>query len=218
MFDFLVLAVLGLSTLFAAMRGGLRELTTLLSLAAAGFLALLLVEPLLGAIGKSDSFFAMIIVAALVIGLFFIAFHLLGHLTLKRFPLEGRASLADRIGGGVFGLGRGLVLIGLGYLAYGYYQGEARQPESVKSAMTQPLAAGMADWFMSFTPETAYLDANTADGEEAGAVDTDAAALGYERADRNGLEEVITTVTTTDQNGDAPPSDAIADILTEENQ
>lgn len=207
MFDFLVLLVLGLSVLFAVMRGGLRELATIIALAAAGFIALLLVEPILGALGQTDSFFATIFVAVGVVALFFIAFQLLAHFGLMRVPLEGRAGLADKIGGGVFGFARGLVLIGLGFLAYGYYQGEARQPDSVKNAMTRPLASGMANWFLSFTPDDAFIE----DEVLRGGVEEESSTVGYDRADREGLEEVITTVTTTEVTADDPLADIIAE-------
>ena len=136
MFDLLFLVVVGVSTAFAALRGGLRELSTLLALAIAGGLTLLLIEPVLGATGQAGSFFGTAIVVALLIGIFFIASHIGMHLGLKRVPLEGRAQLIDRIGGGAFGFFRGLVLIGLGYLGYSYYLDEARMPDSVKSAIT----------------------------------------------------------------------------------
>jgi len=215
MFDLLVILVIGLSTLFAAMRGGLRELATLIALAAAAFIALLLTEPILGAIGKTDSFFATIFAAAAVVAIAFIALHTLTHLGLKRMPLEGRVALADRIGGGIFGFARGLVLVGLGFLAYGYYLNEERQPDSVKNAITRPLAAGMADWFENFTPQDAYIENENTKGVP---TEEDAAVIGYERIDRNGLTEVITTVTTNDDGSeDATPSDdPIADLLAEE--
>lgn len=221
MFDFLVLLVLVLSTAFAALRGGLRELATLIALAIAGGLTLIVAEPLLGVTGQAGSFFGTIIIAAILVAVFFIVVHVGLHFGLQRVPLEGRAKLADRIGGGVFGFARGLVLVGLGYLGYSYYLDEARQPDSVRSAVTRPVAAGMANWFQSFTPEEAYIEnapsADDADNEP------DPAESGYDRLDRNSLSEIVTTVTTSDEapddlSNDVIPSDAdpIADILEEE--
>lgn len=192
MFDLLFLVVVGVSAAFAVLRGGLRELSTLLALAIAGGVTLLLIEPALAITGQAGSFFGTAIIAALLIGAFFVLAHIGFHVGLKRFPLKGRAATIDRIGGGAFGLFRGLVLIGLGYLGYSYYLDEAKQPEEVKSAMTRPIAAGMAHWFESFTPETADLDAPAAAPAE------DAAVSGYDRGDRNGMNEIVTTVTTTD--------------------
>lgn len=226
MFDLLFVAVVGLSTAFAVLRGGLRELSTLLALAIAGGATLLFIDPALALTGQAGSFFGTAVIAAILVAVFFIGAHIGLHLGLKRIPLEGRAALANRIGGGVFGFLRGLVLIGLGYLGYTYYLDEAKQPDEIKTAMTRPIAAGMASWFESFTPETSDLDAPVRTSPED---DVDAAISGYQRSDRNGLNEIVTTVTTTDPTiaatspdaQDAPEKeedelDPIADIIEEE--
>lgn len=222
MFDILVLLVLGLSTAFAALRGGLRELSTLIALAIAGGLTLIVAEPVLGVTGLAGSFFGTIIIAALLVAVFFIIAHLGLHFGLQRVPLEGRARLADRVGGGVFGFVRGLVLVGLGYLGYGYYLDEARQPDSVKSAITRPVAAGMANWFQSFTPDEAYIESGPAGEEKA---EPDPAESGYDRLDRNSLSEIVTTVTTSDETlvEETPETatdetDSIADILQDQEE
>ncbi|GJL93059.1 CvpA family protein [Hyphococcus sp.] len=194
MFDLLFLVVVGVSTAFAVLRGGLRELSTLLALAIAGGVTLLLIEPILSVTGQSGSFFGAAIIAVILIAIFFIAAHIGFHLALKRVTLSGRSAMIDRAAGGAFGFFRGLVLIGLGYLGYSYYLDEAKQPDSVRSAITQPVAAGMAHWFESFTPETADLDAPVKPVED----DVDASISGYERSDRSNLNEIVTTVTTTD--------------------
>jgi membrane protein required for colicin V production len=197
MFDLLFVLVVGLSTIFAAMRGGLRELATLLALAMAAGLTWMVAPGALGAIGLADSFFGTIAVSAVLVAVFFVVAHIVLHLGLKQVPLEGRAALIDRLAGGGFGAFRGLVLVGLGFLGYGYYLDEARQPEEVKTAVTRPIAAGMADWFESFAPEATQIDAG-AEPDEEETDEADAAIDGYARADRNGLEEIVTTVTTTD--------------------
>ena len=227
MFDLLFLVVVGVSTAFAVLRGGLRELATLLALAIAGGVTLLFIEPALALTGQAGSFFGTAVIAGLLVGVFFLAAHIGLHIALKRIPLSGRGATIDRIGGGVFGFVRGLVLIGLGYLGYSYYLDEAKQPEEVKSAMTRPIAAGMAHWVESFTPETADLDAPVLPEEEA----VDASVSGYDRSDRNSLNEIVTTVTTTDptiaatapgsQNSAAAADeevDPLADILANEEE
>lgn len=223
MFDLLFLVVVGVSTAFAVLRGGLRELSTLLALAIAGGVTLLLIEPILALTGQAGSFFGTAIIAAILIAVFFIIAHIGFHIGLKRVPLQGRAKLFDRIGGGAFGFFRGLVLIGLGYLGYSYYLDEAKQPDSIKSALTRPVAAGMANWFESFTPETADLDAPVKPVED----DVDASISGYDRSDRTNLNEIVTTVTTTDpaitesraaesETQDDTDEDPIADILNQD--
>ncbi len=225
MFDLLFFVVVGVSTAFAVLRGGLRELSTLLALAVAGGVTLLLIEPVLAITGQAGSFFGTAVIAALLVGAFFVLAHIGLHMILKRAPLTGRAALIDRIGGGAFGFFRGLVLIGLGYLGYSYYLDEAKQPEEVRTALTRPIAAGMAHWFDSFTPESSDLDAPVKPSQVEPA--EDAAVSGYDRGDRNGMSEIVTTVTTTDpaiaatapgtqEEAETESEDPIADILNEE--
>ncbi len=220
MFDLLVVLVVGVSTAFAALRGGLRELSTLIALAVAGGLTLLLMNPVLGLTGQSGSFFGTVIIVGILGAVFFILTHIGLHLGLRRAPLEGRAKLIDRIGGGVFGFVRGLALIGLGYLGYSYYLDEADQPDAVRHAITRPVAAGMANWFESFAPETTQLDRVELKDDEEDA-DIDAALSGYDRADRNSLSEIVTTVTTSDEDAaetdeTSENEDPIADLITED--
>ena len=226
MFDLLFLVVVGVSTAFAVLRGGLRELSTLAALAVSGGLTLILIEPIVALTGQAGSFFGTAIIAGLMLGVFFLIAHIGLHLGMKRIPLKGRARLYDRIGGGVFGAARGLVLIGLGYLGYTYYLDEVKQPQSVQTAITRPIASGMANWFESFTPETANLDAPAMPESEIDPIDS--SINGYPRGDRNGLNEIVTTVTTTDpaisatvtpteaEDEQSDDLDAIADILEQE--
>ncbi len=220
MFDFLFVLVVGLSTAFAVLRGGVRELSTLLALAIAGGLTLILAEPLLAATGQEGSFFATVFIAGLLVAGFFVLAHIGFHIGLKRTRLEGRARLFDRIGGGAFGFVRGLLLVGLAYLGYSYYLDEADQPDGVRTALTRPVAEGLAHWFESFAPESAYIESVPLPGPG-----EDATVQGYNRGDRNGLAEIVTTVTTTDQTEPAEAEetqeeeqedDPIADILLEE--
>lgn len=229
MFDLLVVLVVGLSTAFAALRGGLREASTLLALAIAGGLTLILIDSVLGMTGQAGSFFGTAVVAVVLVSIIFIISHVGLHFALERAPLRGRARLYDRIGGGVFGFARGLVLIGLGYLGYTYYLDEARHPDEVRNAITRPVAEGMADWFEGFAPAATRIEnVNGAEEEE---TPVDASVSGYDRGDRNTLSEIVTTVTTTDETQpveafeaeterslqqSSQDSDPIAEILQEE--
>lgn len=222
MFDLLFLVVVGLSTAFAAMRGGLRELSTLLALGIAGAVTLLLLNPVLALTGQAGSFFGTAAVAIALIGVFFLLAQIGLHIGIKKIPLKGKAATYDRIGGGVFGLLRGLALAGLAYLGYSYQIDEARQPDTVRNAMTRPIAAGVANIFESFAPATTELDQPETDESAEPSADVS----GYDRGDRNGLSEIMTTVTTTDdaqlgqragaQSATSDDEDPIADILDED--
>lgn len=213
LFDLIVVSVILASTAFAVVRGALREIGTLVVLAGAGGAAFGLIKPAQAVAGLGDSFLATAAIGGAIALVAFIGLYLGLHVALTRVRLKGRALQADRIGGGVFGLARGLALVGLGFLAYSYYLDESRRPEAVRGAFTLPMAEGAADFFESFAPEGTGLE----DGAKVKAED-DAAALGYGRGDRAGLSELVSTVTTSDgpaASRPAPPDDPIAAAVRE---
>ncbi|MGE0407963.1 MAG: CvpA family protein [Amphiplicatus sp.] len=216
-FDLLVIMVLALSILFAVIRGAIREIGTLGVLAAAALAAFLLIKPLQGLFKAGDSFLATLAIGGAVGAAAFVFLYILLHVALSRLVLSKRARRADRIAGGVFGLVRGLALVGLGFLAYAYYLDEDRRPESVNKAMTLPVAKAMADFFEGFAPAGTKLAPAAPKATPA----ENAAVEGYGRADRSALAEIVTTVTTSADKGSAdeasaePGDDPIAEILKE---
>lgn len=218
-FDLLVLAVLALSIGFAVIRGALRELGTLLALGLAAVAAFALLKPLQNVFGLGESFVSTTVIVGAVSLLGFLLLYVLLHLALRRLALTGPAAKTDRIAGGVFGLVRGLALIGLGFLAYSYYLGEERRPEGVKTALTLPLAKGIAGLFADFAPapiENAAPARSPADVEGA-----NPAIEGYARGDRSALSEIMTTVTTDgaendERTGAERDGDPIADAIKRE--
>lgn len=216
-FDGLVIAVVLLSIGFAVIRGALREIGTLAALGVGAATAFLLVRPLQAATGLSQSFLATVGIGAALLAIGFVAAYCGLHFGLKRVRLSGQARTADRIGGGVFGFVRGLVLVGLGFLAYSYYLDEARRPESVNAAVTLPMAKSIAKVFEGFAPKQ---ETEIDNAEPVEAPDGNAALEGYARTDRTALAEIVTTVTTSDEPragevAKTPAADPIADLLTE---
>lgn len=218
-FDLIIVAVIVASTAFAVIRGALREVGTLAVLAGAGAGGYFLLKPVQSLLGLGDSFMTTAAVGGALAFLGFVALYFLLHAGLQRLPLSGRALTADRIGGGVFGLARGLALIGLGFLAYSYYLDEARRPAAIANALTLPMAKTAAAFFESFAPAGgADLDGATPapDPQENAAIE------GYGRGDRTALAEIVSTVTTAENAQARAPSsagpagrDAIAAALTE---
>ncbi len=226
-FDAVVLSVIGLSTLFAAIRGGLREGATLIALGAGAALGFVCLKPILSLTGSEGSFFTTVVLGAILVTIFFIGLYAAFHFILKRYALSGQARVIDKTAGGVFGAFRGLILIGLAYLGYGYYLDEANQPDSVRNAFTQPIAAATAGFFESFAPDSTYIRTQESESEESEESSTEnAAAAGYARGDRAGLSEMITTVTTSDPQDSQPKSnpesevegDPLSGLLVEEEQ
>ena len=202
-FDIFVIGLLLLSTGLAVARGAVLELATLIALGLAFLLTLQFAGPIVSATGNDGSTIGTAVVYVIMIGILFVLLYAVSHFLLHKYPFTGRATQINRAIGGLFGFLRGYVLIGLGFLAYGYYLDEANQHESVRNAFTRPLAASGAKFFERFIPDSARLNdpANVSDGADAPAID--ASSEGYGRADRAGLAEVITTVTTAEDPGSA---------------
>ncbi|MEQ1931252.1 MAG: CvpA family protein, partial [Parvularculaceae bacterium] len=181
-------------TAFAVIRGALKEVGTLAALGGAAAAGWFLAKPTVALFTKGDSFLTLAAVGGALALLAFAGLYFILHVGLRRIPLKGASERTDRVIGGVFGLARGLALIGLGFLAYSYYLDEARRPNAVNKAMMLPLAKTAAGFFEALAPAAAGdLDG---EGPKAGAQEN-AAADGYGRSDRAGLSEIVTTVTTT---------------------
>lgn len=213
-FDFLVIFVIALSVGFAVIRGALKEIGTLLVLAAAAIGGFVLVKPFAAVFFGGKSSF--ILTAGIGLGLgsaLFVALYVGLHMVLRRFPMTARAQQVDRIFGGVFGLARGLVLVGLGFLAYAYYLDDERRPDAVAKALTRPLAEGMAKAFEGLAPAATRLD-HRPDKAEAkpAAKEANAARDGYARSDRSALSEMVATVTTSDATAETAAAKSAAPL------
>ncbi len=201
-FDFFVIGILLLSTGLAVIRGAILELATLLAVAIAFLIATQLAGPVASLVGGRDSLVAVTAAYVIVTGVGFVFLYVLAHFLLNRYRLNRQGDLINRIAGGMFGFVRGYLLVGLGFLAYGYYLSEGSQHASVQNAFTRPIAASGASFFERFIPERNRFGP---DGRPVGPEtdQEDAAAAGYGQSDRSGLAEVITTVTT-DEDSTAP--------------
>ncbi len=216
-FDFLLIAVLVISIGFAAIRGALREFATLIALGGAAAIAYVLFKPVLSGLGLEGSIFGMVGVAAGMLGAFFIILYVGFHVALKRVSLSPEMTRVDRIGGGVFGLARGLALIGLGFLGYAYYADEEHRAEGVNNAMLLPMAKGAADFFEALAPEH---DSEEIISPEEIDERNNAATDGYRRGERAALDEMLATATTSAAKTRTDPADAdqIGALLEEERE
>ena len=192
LFDLIIILIFLASTLLATVRGAVLELGTLLALGIAILLALQFANPIVTAMGNGDSIIATALTYGVLIAILFIAIYTVTHILIYKYPFSEKGTLINKIAGGVFGFARAYAVIGLGFLAYGYYLDENDQHDSVRDALTRPIAQSGAQFFEKFIPESAQLQPDQPVEQ------TDAAYQGYDRRDRAGLSEVISTVTTSD--------------------
>jgi membrane protein required for colicin V production len=148
--DYVVLGILLISGLIAAYRGFLKETLSVSSwliaaLAAVFFwpitkpFARALIEPhiLADILALIGVFFLILIPAS------FVSFR------LAEIVRESRAGPLDRSLGFVFGLARGLLVVGLGYVVFTSLADEDRHPEWVREARLLPMVKGTADIIVS---------------------------------------------------------------------
>jgi len=167
--DLGVLVVLLISGLIAAYRGFLKETLTvsawLLAALAAVFVwpatkpfARALVEPNL----LADILALIGVFLMLLIPTSFVSFR------LSEMVRESKAGPLDRSLGFVFGIARGLLVVGVGYLLYDSLAPAKTQPDWVREARLLPVVKGTGDVLRSISGTSAKDEADTeeADTEE----------------------------------------------------
>jgi membrane protein required for colicin V production len=162
--DFVVVAVIVISAGYAAWRGFLNETLTIFSWAAAAF-ATLYFGPFLVPMARSmitSQWLAPIAAYACVFLVVFIPLSFMSHRfsqTVKNSPIGP----LDRALGIAFGVVRGLVIVGLAYLAFTYFTPVRQQPEWLLTARTLPLMQETARAMLSAVPSQAPRDYVTAE-------------------------------------------------------
>ncbi len=168
-FDILVIAVLLISALHAFWRGLIREVLTIFGARGGLFAALTYgddLNPLLdGWLGveqgeNATKLFDMIPMTlvsdvlsyAAVFVLIFGVLTFLSHLIAEQARALGLGAI-DRTLGVVFGLARGLLIVGIFYLPIHIVMDDKDKEEWFKESQTQPVVAGVSGWIEGLLPE-----------------------------------------------------------------
>jgi membrane protein required for colicin V production len=157
--DFLVVAVVLISTIYAAYRGFLNETLTIFSWAAAAFAALYF-GPFLVPMARSMITQQWLAPLAAYAGVFLVAFLPLSFMS-HRFSQAVKSSPLgplDRGLGIAFGAVRGLIIVGIAYLAFTYVTPVPKQPEWLTSSRTFPVLQETASMLASVVPSQAPRD------------------------------------------------------------
>jgi len=157
--DFLVMAVVLVSAAYAAYRGFIDETLTIFAWAAAAF-ATLYFGPLLIPMAKSMIDTAWLAEAAAYAGVFMVVFIPLSFMS-HRFAQTVKASPIgplDRGLGMAFGVVRGLVLVGLCYIAFTKIEPPKEQPRWLTDARTFPVLQSTALTLLAAVPSQTPRD------------------------------------------------------------
>jgi membrane protein required for colicin V production len=151
--DVLVIAVLLISAGFAMWRGLVSETFTIIDWVAAAFVAIRFTptfQPLLRGV-ISPNWLEYIVVFIGTFLLMFIPLSMLNH-RLSEAVKKSEIGPVDRVLGFVFGMGRGLVIIGLAYIAFAAMVPVRDHPVSLTRARLYPLIRQTSEVLLGLVP------------------------------------------------------------------
>jgi membrane protein required for colicin V production len=152
--DCLIVLIIALSAGYAAWRGFLWETLTIFAWVAAAFACLYFgpyVVPLMRSMVNETWLASMLAYAAVFLAVF-IPFAFMSHRfseSVKNSPIGP----LDRAAGIAFGVVRGMVLVGLAYLAFTYFVPINKHPNWVREARLLPAVQSTADVLLSVVPD-----------------------------------------------------------------
>jgi membrane protein required for colicin V production len=201
--DLILFGIMIISGLLALMRGFTREVLSLVAwgaAAACGFVAAF--NPQL--VDLASQYLEPVIVARIASGgiVFLVILIVVSLISVKiaDFVLDSAAGAFDRTLGFIYGLLRGLVLVAVAYLFYGWLTPPEKQEEWVKNAQSLPYIKSVGDFILGFFPpdiaETLRNTAIMGNPQAGGAnppVQGDAqqpGEEGYKNDDINGLNQL----------------------------
>ena len=165
--DCLIVLIIVVSAGYAAWRGFIWETLTIFAWAAAAF-SCLYFGPYLVPMAKSlvsTAWLASIIAYVAVFLAVFIPFAFMSHhfsQSVKNSPIGP----LDRAAGIAFGVVRGMVIVGLAYMAFTYFVPIRHQPRWVTEARLLPLVQDAADVLLSVIPSQPHSYAYVPQHEE----------------------------------------------------
>ena len=151
--DVLVVAVILISAGFAAWRGLVSETFTIIDWVVAAFVALRVTpmfQPLLREV-ISPPWLEYIVVFIGTFLLLFIPLSILNH-RVSEMVQKSEIAPVDRIMGFIFGAGRGLVIVGIAYIAFSALVPPQDQPASLSRARLFPVIQQTSDVLLNLAP------------------------------------------------------------------
>jgi membrane protein required for colicin V production len=151
--DLIVIAIVSVSAIVALWRGLVRETFSIVEWVASAYVALKAApsfQPMLAGI-ISPSWLAWV---AAFVGTFLLVLVPLSMLThrFSEFVRRSEIGAVDRTLGLIFGVGRGLVIVGLSYIAYASFVPLENHPATLTGARLFPLIRNSSDILLSMVP------------------------------------------------------------------
>jgi membrane protein required for colicin V production len=209
--DIILLVVMLVSGLLAMIRGFMREILSIAAwILAAG--ATLYLYPRLLPSAKAYFNNDLVAAAAVIIGVFMVTLIVVSVVTVRvsDLILDSRVGALDRTLGFLFGLGRGLIIVVVAFVFFGWFVPEKSQPLWIRNAKSQVVLQSTGETLMSMMPdvEAWWQQRKQRLREDGDPQDTPpdqrsgfnrvpererAEQAGYERSERAGLRQLIET-------------------------
>jgi membrane protein required for colicin V production len=203
--DLILAGIMLISGLLALMRGFTREVLSLVAWGAAAVGAYFaLRNPEMVEFAKRYLEPEIVAKIALGGGVFLVILIIVSLISVKLSDavVDSAAGAFDRTLGFIYGLGRGLVLVVIAYMFYGWLVPFDRQEEWVKNARSLPIIVSVRDFILTLIPpdiaETLTNATNlnpqptgTQGGNQPGTRDNAQDEEGYKRNESQGLDQLI---------------------------
>jgi membrane protein required for colicin V production len=195
--DFILIGIMLVSGILALARGLTREVLSLLAWGAAGLAAYMAIQqkPLIALVTPyvDKPILAQIAVGAVA---FLVTLIIVSIISVKISDrvVDSRVGAFDRTLGFLYGLVRGLVLVSIAYLFYGWLQPPENQEDWIRNAQSLPLVRGVSEFLVGLMPpDIAETLSKTALTNPEGAVLPPAgdANTGYSNGQTQGLENLV---------------------------
>ena len=192
--DILVVIVIVVSAGYAGMRGLVHETFAIFEWVAAGYIALRftpLFQPLLHDI-ISPPWLEWIAVFVATFLIVFIPLSIMSHRVSEQVK-KSEIGPIDRTFGFVFGLARGLVIVGFAYIAFAALVPARDHPDTLTKARLFPLIRNTSDVLRSLTPQEASAAGSDAPAEAKAPSPQSTPAKTYGADDRSALDRLFQT-------------------------
>jgi len=192
--DILVVVVILVSAGYAGMRGLVHETFAIIEWVAAGYIALRftpLFQPLLrDTISPPWLEWIVVFVATFLIA--FSPLSIMSHLVSEQVK-KSEIGPIDRTFGFVFGLARGLVIVGFAYIAFAALVPVRDHPDTLTKARLFPLIRNTSDVLRSLTPQEANAAGGNAPADAKAPPPQSTSAKTYGADDRSALDRLFQT-------------------------
>jgi membrane protein required for colicin V production len=195
--DFILIGIMLVSGVLALARGFTREVLSLIAWAAAAVAAYFAIQQkqLIDAVMPyvDKPILAQIAVGAVA---FLITLIIVSIISVKISDrvVDSSVGAFDRSLGFIYGLARGLVLVSVAYLFYGWLQPPENQEDWIRNAQSLPIVRGVSEFLVGLMPpDIAETLSKTALTNPEGAVTPPAAEgeTGYSNGQTQGLENLV---------------------------